>query len=1335
MMATLLISEALVEDFQRRALPVLTARAAGSSAAPGDFLTSLLADQARLWVAEVRRPAIGAVYAVEFKPKTPAEIHDTRVYLPELPADIEGRRTVRVLGVYGRSAWCEFVNAPPTQAAAGAARPLLMLACREITLLAEVLPGKDCFFGLAVWANELVPLNFLLQRPEWTVSAAVSLEIALLRRDRLGFAIVCSTCAGSGKLACSRCGGSGEFKPACTCNRCEGRGSWTATCKRCSGSGSFHESCRKCGGSGLYFRGGACNVCGGAGSLTRSCHPCGGSGQVTLPCRACDGKGILPRQECNACQGQGSVPCYRCRGTGRDHARFSPRDGRYTTGADGPEWQVRVLTSQEVEVVNWESGTRFALTGGAAALLAEVTEATRGARALDPQATAALRQHADEFGRIQLCLTRSMAAEGIRETRPVALGPPEPSRRRDPAGVVYDFPLRKGNRPWARDGLLPFPENTTLLLEQRNADGRLEPWEPPWQGDANPGPRDAAPLLLGCRGAGKHMRLELRFSRLIDATRFPPEVLVEPDQPPPPEAAQIQHLRRWCGRDNRDHPVLHALAIAGGPAPLLFGQEEAVRLGTSDRPLVLIKGPPGTGKTTIITRIVQHAAARGQKVLVCSQTHQAVRNVLERLHDIGGFRMLRYGRTENLSPLELSYHESGAGDDFPRQVLERSSAAQARLRQRLDEATTAEAALARARDAARRLDEARRLAAVERRRVDDAFATVVAAADKALSEGSAALAVEVRSLLSPIETRLLATEQELASVGARLGKLRSGRDQNADAYRRATGKSPEVVTVTPSLLKTVRDALLPSWMVSSAALQERYSAAVALIAEEEAREQTLLQQRDASRREAAEVHRRRAEHESALRRQREETLRPATARRVLESAAIDRQLGDTEKPLLPILADARRFATDLDDNSPPEAWEKARQRRVAEAATLREQLAFVASWARDVAADPEALLTCYWDSIQVFFSTCVGLGSWRRLVECGRNAFDLVIVDEAAHATVTETLVPLLYARRALLIGDEMQLPPILIRNVGCDSDCQPALADGDNPAALRMSGCWLQRSLFEWLWHTQPQVPRAMLNRQFRMHPAIADFVGTVFYPEGLSSGVGEADRTLIFSEFSRPVCLIPTSAYRDDRYETYLEAGQPGGNGRGKAGYCNDLEARIVCKIIDKAEAELTRSCSFGVITPYADQGALIRQRLASRLAALQRVQLGEADIASVDSFQGSERDVIIISFVRSPRPCRRCFRSAPAGPVVCPACSGSGLEDHRVSKLTFVRDLRRLNVAFSRARCMLILVGDIEALSDSRFRGGEEGAEVLARFRRHVADRGKVLHLWETGYDRSR
>ena len=144
-----------------------------------------------------------------------------------------------------------------------------------------------------------------------------------------------------------------------------------------------------------------------------------------------------------------------------------------------------------------------------------------------------------------------------------------------------------------------------------------------------------------------------------------------------------------------------------------------------------------------------------------------------------------------------------------------------------------------------------------------------------------------------------------------------------------------------------------------------------------------------------------------------------------------------------------------------------------------------------------------------------------------------------------------------------------------------------------------------------------------------------------------------------------------------------------------------------------------SLAVITPYAKQSERLRKELEPFFDCSSLLDFSEEHIASIDKFQGSERDVIIISFVRSPR--------------VCPACSGQPgkrnckVRGHKGGKLTFVQDLKRMNVAFSRARKQLILIGDIDALC--KFDGNPEGRDVLKQFYDYVQKNGRILHIWES------
>ena len=124
---------------------------------------------------------------------------------------------------------------------------------------------------------------------------------------------------------------------------------------------------------------------------------------------------------------------------------------------------------------------------------------------------------------------------------------------------------------------------------------------------------------------------------------------------------------------------------------------------------------------------------------------------------------------------------------------------------------------------------------------------------------------------------------------------------------------------------------------------------------------------------------------------------------------------------------------------------------------------------------------------------------------------------------------------------------------------------------------------------------------------------------------------------------------------------------------------------------------------------------------------------DVGSVDSYQGSERDVIIISFVRSPKKlpkaCPTCGGKGQHDGAPCERCQGHGWEG---ADLQFVRDLRRLNVALSRAKRMLILVGKFSALVNPHYRGNDEGGRILDSLRRYIEDHGHVFIEHEAGYD---
>jgi regulator of nonsense transcripts 1 len=240
--------------------------------------------------------------------------------------------------------------------------------------------------------------------------------------------------------------------------------------------------------------------------------------------------------------------------------------------------------------------------------------------------------------------------------------------------------------------------------------------------------------------------------------------------------------------------------------------------------------------------------------------------------------------------------------------------------------------------------------------------------------------------------------------------------------------------------------------------------------------------------------------------------------------------------------------------------------------------------------------------------------------------FPIVIVDEATQAVEPTVLIPLIhYARKLVLVGDDKQLGPVV--------------------ANKELEDVGYGRSMFERL--IQLGVPKIMLDKQYRMHPEISAFPNVEFYGGGITDGITPQDRAIPqFSCF--PVQGFPLVFINLQDGETQVGTS-----------FQNATEARAVQTVVAMLMRGDVRDSEIGVISPYLAQVTLLRSMLSqSRFPKLK--------IATVDSFQGSEKNYIIMSCVRS---------------------GGT---------IGFVRDARRFNVSITRARCALIVVGDATTLS---------------------------------------
>lgn len=339
-----------------------------------------------------------------------------------------------------------------------------------------------------------------------------------------------------------------------------------------------------------------------------------------------------------------------------------------------------------------------------------------------------------------------------------------------------------------------------------------------------------------------------------------------------------------------------------------------------------------------------------------------------------------------------------------------------------------------------------------------------------------------------------------------------------------------------------------------------------------------------------------------------------------------------------------------------------------------------------------------------------------RLVEA-REQFDWVIVEEAARATGPELTGVLLLSGRRLLIGDHNQLPAHdaerMLKILGNHSLVelalkqagewlQPMLDDDDerrleallaaDPTVLRATAERASRLFapFEALVEEDQNLARnrsghrpiaATLTEQRRMHPVIAELVSDTFYKGELATSAArsEALKTdkpkLIHTEplSASPIIVI------DFPHVSAPRAGEPSGKEDGRKRFNAD-EVEAVFDVLRHIRAADGEAPTLAVLSPYRAQVEALQARIArgikgplSHLAAFRSIRADGSFVGTVDSFQGSEADVVILSLVRN---------NARVG----------------YGAVGFLRDRRRMNVALSRAKDQLVIVGSLAFLKEA-------------------------------------
>jgi regulator of nonsense transcripts 1 len=269
----------------------------------------------------------------------------------------------------------------------------------------------------------------------------------------------------------------------------------------------------------------------------------------------------------------------------------------------------------------------------------------------------------------------------------------------------------------------------------------------------------------------------------------------------------------------------------------------------------------------------------------------------------------------------------------------------------------------------------------------------------------------------------------------------------------------------------------------------------------------------------------------------------------------------------------------------------------------------------------------------VICCTCVGGGDPR----LSHSRFRCVLIDESTQATEPECLIPLvLGAKQVVLVGDHCQLGPVIM--------CKKAARAG------------LSQSLFERL--VMLGIKPIRLQVQYRMHPCLSEFPSNTFYEGTLQNGVTINERLYKGIDFPWPVPTKPMFFYNCIGQEEISSSG---------TSYLNRTEATTCEKIVTHFLKSGVNPSQIGVITPYEGQRAYIVNYM-QRSGSLRPQLYKEIEVASVDSFQGREKDFIILSCVRS--------------------------NEHQ--GIGFLNDPRRLNVALTRSRYGIVILGNPKVLS---------------------------------------
>ncbi len=262
-----------------------------------------------------------------------------------------------------------------------------------------------------------------------------------------------------------------------------------------------------------------------------------------------------------------------------------------------------------------------------------------------------------------------------------------------------------------------------------------------------------------------------------------------------------------------------------------------------------------------------------------------------------------------------------------------------------------------------------------------------------------------------------------------------------------------------------------------------------------------------------------------------------------------------------------------------------------------------------------------------------------------KKRFDTLFFDEASQALEPMVWIPLLKCKRLILSGDHFQLPPVV--------------------KSIDAKKGGLDETILDRCIKFKEAV--SLLTRQYRMNTAIMGFSNNYFYGNELIADESVSAQVLVNDEnsmLSRSIEFIDTAGCNFDEIQNPETLS-----------HFNPKEGDVLFKHLQQLLTEYSQhgllpAISVGIISPYREQREWLKDNVTDY--EFDRTKLDSLSIKTIDGFQGEERDVIYISLVRS----------------------------NERQEIGFLNDLRRMNVAITRAKKKLVVIGDSSTIGASKF-----------------------------------